>query len=210
VTGRHRRAPPPVWQHHDVADLLIGIDGLLRCWWCGEDETYVAYHDQEWGVPLRDERALYEKICLEGFQSGLSWITILRKRPAFREAFHGFDVDAVAAMDEDDVERLAADARIVRHRGKIRAAIANARAVQAMREAGTSLVEVVWAHQPPSRPAPLVRRSQIPVRTTQSAALAADLRRWGMRFVGPTTAYSLMQSAGLVDDHLEGCHRAGG
>jgi len=191
------------------ADLTIGVDGLLRCWWCGEDPLYVAYHDEEWGTPLHDERALYEKVCLEGFQSGLAWITILRKREAFREAFAGFDVDAVAAFDERDVERLVTDAGIVRHRGKIAAAIGNARVVQAMRDDGTSLSELIWAHQPPPRPRSLVRRSEIPARTPESAALAADLRRRGIKFFGPTTAYALMQSAGLVDDHLEGCHRAG-
>jgi DNA-3-methyladenine glycosylase I len=189
-------------------DVAIGADGMARCWWCGDDPLYVGYHDDEWGHPLRDERALYEKVCLEGFQSGLSWITILRKREAFRAAFAGFDPEAVAGFDEPDVKRLLADAGIVRHQGKIRATIANARAVLAMREAGTSLVEVIWSHQPPPRPAPLRTRDEIPAQTPASVAMAKELRGWGIRFFGPTTAYALMQSAGLVDDHLEGCHRA--
>jgi DNA-3-methyladenine glycosylase I len=190
------------------ADITIGADGVARCWWCGDDPLYVAYHDDEWGRPLRDERALYEKVCLEGFQSGLAWITILRKRDAFRAAFAGFDPEVVAGFDEPDVERLLADAGIVRHQGKIRAAIANAQAVLAMREAGTSLVEVIWSHRPEPRPAPLTDRGQIPAQTPESVALAKELRGWGIRFFGPTTAYALMQSAGLVDDHLHGCHRA--
>jgi len=190
------------------ADLTTGADGVTRCWWCGDDPGYVAYHDDEWGHPLRDERALYEKVCLEGFQSGLAWITILRKREAFRAAFAGFDPDVVAGFGEADVERLLGDAGIVRHQGKIRATIANAQAVLAMREAGTSLVEVIWAHQPPPRPEPLRDRGQIPAQTPESVALAKELRGWGIRFFGPTTAYALMQSAGLVDDHLQGCHRA--
>lgn len=187
---------------------MTGADGIERCWWCGDDPLYVAYHDDEWGRPLRDDRSLYEKLCLEGFQSGLAWITILRKRAAFRSAFAGFDVDAVAAFDDDDVERLLADAGIVRHRGKITAAIGNARAVQALRAAGTTLTELIWSHAPPPRSAPLTRREDIPARTAESVALAKDLRHHGLRFVGPTTAYALMQSAGLVDDHLAGCHRA--
>ncbi|MFP5255783.1 MAG: DNA-3-methyladenine glycosylase I [Acidimicrobiia bacterium] len=191
-----------------VADITIGPDGVDRCWWCGVDPLYVAYHDDEWGRPLRDERALYEKVCLEGFQSGLAWITILRKRDAFRAAFAGFDPEVVAGFDEPEVDRLLGDAGIVRHQGKIRAAIANARAVLAMREAGTSLVEVIWSHQPDPRPAPLRDRTQIPAQTPESVALAKELRSWGIRFFGPTTAYALMQSAGLVDDHLQGCHRA--
>jgi len=189
--------------------LVVGEDGRSRCWWCGDDPLYVAYHDEEWGRPLRDERALFELLCLEGFQAGLSWITILRKRVAFREAFRGFVVEEVAAMGEADVKELLTLPQIVRHRGKITATIANARAVLAMREAGTSLVEVVWSHAPAPRTAPLTSVDEIPAHTPESAALSRELRRWGMRFVGPTTAYSLMQSAGLVDDHLAGCHRAG-
>lgn len=182
---------------------------LPRCWWAGEDPLYCAYHDLEWGRPLRDERALFELLCLEGFQAGLSWITILRKRPAFREAFAGFDVDAVAAFEESDIVRLLGDSGIVRHRGKIVAAIANARVVQAMHEAGTTLTEVVWSHAPVARDEPPADRDDIPDHTAESAELARVLRRWGMRYVGPTTVYAFMQSAGLVDDHLATCHRAG-
>ena len=191
------------------AGTIRGPDGVVRCWWCGDDPLYVAYHDREWGTPLRDERALFELLCLEGFQAGLSWITILRKRVSFREAFDGFDVARVARYGEADVLRLLADPGIVRHRGKITATIANAQAVEAMREAGTSLKQIVWSHAPLARDVPLADRSQIPAETPESAALAKDLRRWGMRFVGPTTVYAFMQSAGLVDDHLEGCHRSG-
>jgi DNA-3-methyladenine glycosylase I len=190
--------------------IVVGDDGLARCWWCGDDPLYVGYHDREWGTALRDERALFELLCLEGFQAGLAWITILRKRVAFREAFAGFEPDVVAAFTERDVERLLGDAGIVRHRGKITATIANADAVGAMRDAGTSLTEVVWSHAPVARPKPLADRSEIPAETPESAGLAKALRKWGMRFVGPTTVYAFMQSAGLVDDHLAGCHRAGG
>jgi DNA-3-methyladenine glycosylase I len=191
-----------------TSSTVIGSDGVVRCWWCGDDPLYVGYHDEEWGRPLRDERALFELLCLEGFQAGLSWITILRKRVAFREAFAGFAVDEVAAFDEEDVHRLLADPGIVRHRGKITATIANARAVQSMHETGSTLTEVVWSHAPLARAAP-PHRGAIPAETDDSAALARELRRWGMRFVGPTTVYAFMQSAGLVDDHVAGCHRAG-
>jgi DNA-3-methyladenine glycosylase I len=189
--------------------ITVGSDGVARCWWSGDDPLYCAYHDDEWGRPLRDERALFELLCLEGFQAGLSWITILRKRPAFRAAFSGFVIDDVAGYDDADVERLLADAGIVRHRGKITATIANAQAVQSMRETGTTLSAVVWEHAPPPRSSPLRSRAKIPAQTPESVALARALRRWGMRFVGPTTVYAFMQSAGLVDDHLAGCHRAG-
>jgi DNA-3-methyladenine glycosylase I len=190
-------------------DTVRGGDGLTRCWWCGDDVLYVGYHDREWGTPLRDERALFELLCLEGFQAGLSWITILRKRVAFREAFDGFDVRRVARYDDDDVARLLANPAIVRHRGKITATIANAQAVLAMRDAGTSLKQIVWSHAPLPRAEPPDRREQIPAQTPESQALARDLRKWGMRFVGPTTVYAFMQSAGLVDDHLAHCHRSG-
>jgi DNA-3-methyladenine glycosylase I len=189
-------------------DTTLGDDGVARCWWCGDDPLYMAYHDREWGQPLRDERALFELLCLEGFQAGLSWITILRKRVAFREAFEGFDTEVVARFGAREVERLLLDSGIVRHRGKITAAIANAQAVQAMHAAGTSLKQIAWSCAPPVRPAP-VGRGDIPAQTEESAQLARTLRRWGMRFVGPTTVYAFMQSAGLVDDHLTGCHRSG-
>jgi DNA-3-methyladenine glycosylase I len=189
--------------------VLTGADGVTRCWWCGEDPLYVHYHDQEWGTPLRDERALFELLCLEGFQAGLSWITILRKRVAFREAFEGFEPDRIARYGEDEVVRLLGDPGIVRHRGKITATIANAQAVRAMRDAGTSLTQIVWSHAPVARERPLGDRSEIPSETAESRELARELRKWGMRYVGATTVYAFMQSAGLVDDHLEGCHRAG-
>lgn len=188
---------------------LTGADGLTRCWWCGDDPLYVAYHDREWGRPLRDERALFELLCLEGFQAGLSWITILRKRVSFREAFEGFDVSSVARYDEADILRLLANPGIVRHRGKITATIANAQAIEAMRDAGTSLKQIVWSHAPLARDEPLAHRLDVPPQTPESAELARALRKWGMRFVGPTTVYAFMQSAGVVDDHLAACHRAG-
>jgi len=191
-----------------VSDITTGADGLARCWWPGEDLAYVAYHDDEWGRPLRDERALFELMSLEAFQAGLAWITILRKRPAFRVAFEGFDPATVAAYEEPDVDRLLGDAGIVRHRGKIAATIANAQAVEALREEGSSLVDLLWSYAPAPRSAPLPDRDAIPALTPGSATLAKVLKQRGFRFMGPTTTYALMQSAGLVDDHLAGCHRA--
>ena len=169
------------------------------------DPDYLAYHDREWGRPVRDERGIYERLCLEGFQSGLSWLTILRKRPAFREAFAGFDPDAVSAFGPDDVEALLTNAAIVRHRGKIEAAIANARATLALRAAGTPLHEIVWAaHADAVGPVP-ESFAQLPSSTDASIALARQLGRAGFRFVGPTTVYSTMQACGVVNDHLAGC-----
>ena len=191
-----------------MGGTVLGADGVERCWWCGDDPDYIAYHDLEWGRPVRDDRALFELLCLEGFQAGLSWITILRKRPAFREAFEGFDPGVVAAYGEGDVARLLADPGIVRHRGKITATIANAQAVLDLGAVGRSLSDLVWSHAPAPRRGPLTRRDDIPASTPESTALARELRRLGMRFVGPTTVYAFMQSAGLVDDHLAGCHRA--
>jgi DNA-3-methyladenine glycosylase I len=191
------------------ADVITHADGVARCWWCGDDPLYTAYHDEEWGVPLRDERALFELLCLEGFQAGLSWITILRKREAFRAAFEGFDPEVVAAYGDAEVDRLLGDVGIVRHRGKIAATIGNAQAIGAMHGAGTSLVQEVWSHAPLPRPGALASRAEIPAETPDSVRIAKVLRGWGMRFVGPTTVYAFMQSAGLVDDHLEGCHRFG-
>ncbi|MET0932796.1 MAG: DNA-3-methyladenine glycosylase I [Mycetocola sp.] len=191
----------------DSPSLLVGTDAVARCAWVGTDPEYQRYHDEEWGTPLLGDRAVFEKISLEGFQAGLSWITILRRRPAFRAAFADFDIDRVAAMTPDDVERLVLDASIIRHRGKINAVIGNARVT---RELGESLSDLVWSFQPaPGRQRP-ARLSDIPAVTTESAALSAELRRRGYRFVGPTTMYALMQSAGLVDDHVAGCWRADG
>ena len=192
-----------------MTDVVTGADGLVRCWWSGDDPDYCAYHDEEWGQPLHDERALFELLCLEGFQAGLAWITILRKRSAFRSAFDGFDIDTVAGYEEPDVARLLSDAGIVRHRGKIEATIANARAVVDLHGAGTTVDELVWSHAPTPRHEPLARRADIPAHTAESAALSKALRARGFRFVGPTTVYAFMQSAGIVDDHLAGCHCAG-
>ena len=176
-----------------------------RCWE-SSDPVYNVYHDEEWGRPVVDERGLYERLCLEGFQSGLSWLTILRKREAFRAAFAGFDPERVAEFGDKDVERLLADPSIVRHRGKIEAAIANAGAVLELRAAGTPLPELVWSYRLDG-PAPRSARDWHAT-TPGSEALSKELRRAGFRFVGPTTAYALMQSCGLVDDHLVDCWRA--
>jgi DNA-3-methyladenine glycosylase I len=175
----------------------------VRCFGEG-DALYERYHDEEWGRPVTDERGLFEHLSLEAFQSGLAWITILRKREAFRAAFADFEADAIAEFGDRDVERLLADAGIVRNRAKIEATIANARATVALRAAGTSLEEVVWAHRPAPAPAP-VSWADVPPVAPESAALAKELRRLGFRFVGPTTLYALMQACGLVNDHLAGC-----
>lgn len=191
-------------------DLLRGADQRIRCWWCGHDEAYVAYHDHEWGIPVHDDVRLFEKLCLEGFQAGLAWITILRKRYHFRAAFAGFDPREVARFGPVDVERLLADPGIVRHRGKIEATVANARAYLDLVSAEGSLDAYVWRFAPDTpRPVPLTR-SDIPSVTEASMALSRDLKRRGWRFVGPTTAYAFMQSMGLVDDHLDGCWRRTG
>ncbi|WP_104163244.1 DNA-3-methyladenine glycosylase I [Cryobacterium sp. N22] len=185
--------------------VVVGDDGVARCAWAANDAEYRRYHDEEWGRPLRNEQRLFEKLCLEGFQAGLSWITILRRRPAFRAAFAGFDIDAVAAFTEADVERLLTDERIIRHRGKITATIDNARTTLAL---GESLTELIWSFAPAPRPAPLSELAEVPAITPESTALSAALRARGYRFVGPTTMYALMQSSGLVNDHVLGCHRA--
>ena len=164
------------------------------------DPLYVAYHDDEWGRPVHDDRALFEKLCLEGFQAGLSWITILRKRERFREVFAGFEPEVVAAFDETDVERLMADAGIVRNRAKILATIGNARAMADI----DSLDALVWSYAPPPRPAP-PGAGDIPAQTAESKALSKELLRRGFRFVGPTTVHAFMQSMGLVNDHVAGC-----
>ena len=189
-----------------MPSLIIGPDERARCAWVGDDAEYRRYHDEEWGTPLHGNRALFEKMALEGFQAGLSWITILRKRPRFREVFAGFDPDAVAAFDETDVERLRGDAGIIRNRAKIEATIGNARIVRTMAEG--ELDELMWSFAPPTtgdRPASF---ADVPAVTPESTALSKELRRRGFRFVGATTMYALMQSAGMVDDHIEGCWRA--
>jgi DNA-3-methyladenine glycosylase I len=184
--------------------LLPGPDGRLRCWWGASSPEYARYHDEEWGVPERSDRALYEKLCLEAFQSGLSWLTILRKREGFRAAFAGFEPARVAAFGEEDVARLMADAGIVRNRAKIDAAIANARVVAAMERDGEALSDLLWSFAPAERPAPRTM-ADVPAVTPESTAMAKELKRRGFRFVGPTTAYALMQACGLVNDHLDGC-----
>ncbi len=196
-----RPLPPSSAAGHAPTGVGAGPDGVPRCAWALSAPDYLGYHDTEWGAAVRGTSQLYERIVLEGFQSGLSWITVLRKRPAFRTAFSGFDPAAVATYDEDDVSRLLADRGIIRHRGKIEAAIGNARAVLALDE---DLTELVWSFAPPPRPRP-ASLAQVPARTPESTALADTLRRRGLRFVGPTTAYALMQACGLVDDHLAGC-----
>lgn len=192
--------------------LLPGLvhhpDGLVRCWWAATDPLYVAYHDQEWGRPVTDDRRLFEKVCLEGFQAGLSWLTILRKRPSFRDAFADFDIDRVARFGARDVTRLLNDARIVRHRGKIESTINNARRAAELRDECGSLAAYFWKWEPEprSRPARLTKSALMELaRTPESIALSKDLKRRGWTFVGPTTIYAFMQAMGLVNDHLEGC-----
>jgi DNA-3-methyladenine glycosylase I len=187
---------------------LVGEDGLPRCPWAATHPLNLLYHDTEWGVPVHGEAPLFERISLEAFQAGLSWLTILSKRPAFREAFAGFDPDAVARFSDDDVERLMGDARIVRNRAKIEAARANARAVVALREDG-GLDRLIWSHRPPPGPPPRTTADLV-ASTPESKALSADLKGRGLVFVGPTTAHALMQAVGLIDAHLAGCHGRGG
>jgi DNA-3-methyladenine glycosylase I len=190
------------------AEILVGDDERPRCGWIGTDPDYRRYHDEEWGTPLHGDRPLFEKICLEGFQAGLSWITILRRRPGFREAFDGFDIDTVAAYGDEDVERLMVDERIIRNRAKVLAAIGNARTTaELVHERPGALDDLIWSFAPAPRPRPRTW-ADIPAVTPESEALSAALRKLGFRFVGPTTMYALMQSAGLVDDHLAECWRA--
>ena len=184
-----------------------GPDGKPRCWWAvGGAPEYIGYHDQEWGRPLHEERGPYERLVLEAFQAGLSWLTILRKRENFRRAFDGFDIDRVAQYGDQDRARLLADAGMVRNRKKIDAAIANARAIRELHEAGETLDELLWsfAPNPDSRPAPK-KIDDLEPATEESKAIARELKRRGFVFVGPTTAYATMQAAGLVNDHLAGC-----
>jgi len=188
-----------------MSTAILGEDGLARCPWGVSTPDYVAYHDDEWGRPVRDDRGLYERLCLEAFQSGLSWLTILRKREGFRAAFAGFDPERVAAFDASDVERLMGDPAIVRNRAKIEAAIANARAAL---DLPGGLAATVWRYADPEAPAP-ESTADVPASTPASKALAKELKKHGFRFVGPTTVYALMQACGLVDDHLTGCHRRG-
>jgi DNA-3-methyladenine glycosylase I len=188
-----------------TSELAIGPDGLARCPWGAEPSDYRAYHDLEWGAAVRGEAELFERVSLEAFQSGLSWLTILRKRTAFREAFAGFDPRAVAAFTDLDIVRLMGDAGIVRNRRKIDATIANARALVAMHAAGETLTDLVWSFAPDARPRPR-RLADVPSASPESRALSAALKARGFGFVGPTTMYAAMQACGLVDDHLSGCH----
>lgn len=187
--------------------LVIGEDGLARPRWAATDPLMRTYYDTEWGMPVTDERGVFERLSLEGFQSGLSWATILRKREAFRAAFHGFEPDSVAAFDDTDIERLLADAGIIRHRGKIAATIGNARATVALRDQG-GLAPLVWSFKPAVTPEPR-SMAEVPTESAESRALAAELRRRGFRFVGPTTMFALMEAIGIVDTHLLGSHRRG-
>ncbi|WP_305852581.1 DNA-3-methyladenine glycosylase I [Conexibacter sp. SYSU D00693] len=192
-----------------TSGVVIGQDGRPRCPWGASTPDYAAYHDDEWGRPVRDDVGLFERLTLEAFQSGLSWLTILRKREGFRAAFAGFDVERVAAFDEDDRARLLEDAAIVRNRAKVDATLANARALAAFRarEGDGAFAELVWSFAPPPRPRPRTL-ADVPPHTPESKALAKGLKAEGLVFVGPTTAYALMQACGLVDDHLAGCHVA--
>jgi DNA-3-methyladenine glycosylase I len=188
-----------------VEDLLIGPDGRARCRWAGIAPDYTAYHDDEWGRPVRDDRGLFERLTLEAFQSGLSWLTILRKRSAFRAAFADFDIATVAGYGEADAARLLADPGIVRNRAKIAATLHNARVAA---ELPGGLAALLWSHAPTGpRPRPRAL-AEVPATTPESTALARELKRRGFRFVGPTTAYALMQATGMVDDHVVGCHTA--
>jgi DNA-3-methyladenine glycosylase I len=186
--------------------LQRGADAVVRCWWCGTADDYVRYHDREWAVPVTDNRRLFEKLSLEGFQAGLSWITVLRKRERFREVFDDFDAERVARFGARDIARLLKDPGIIRHRGKIEAVIANAKAFLAMQSSGESLAAFVWRHAPPQQRAPL-RRSDIAPQSAESLALSKELKRRGWKFVGPTTVHAFFQAMGLVNDHIVGCER---
>ena len=190
------------------SDLVVGEDELARCAWAASSADYRDYHDSEWGVPIRDDRALYERLCLESFQSGLSWITILRKRPGFRAAFAEFDPEVVAEFGPTQIDALLSDASIVRHRGKIQATITNAQAVLALwkSEGPGSLTTLLSSAAPQQGPVPQ-SLADIPASTAESAALARDLKRRGFTFLGPTTLYAALQATGFVNDHLAGCHR---
>jgi DNA-3-methyladenine glycosylase I len=189
--------------------LTVGDDGRARCAWAGSDPEYQRYHDEEWGTPLHGDRPLFEKLSLEGFQAGLSWITILRRRPTFRAAFSGFEIDTVAAFDEGDVERLMNDPGIIRNRAKIEATISNARVTQRLvRDDPGALDRLLWGFAPPPRTRAPASMADLPATTAESTAASRALKKFGYRFVGPTTVYALMQSSGMVDDHIQGCWRS--
>jgi DNA-3-methyladenine glycosylase I len=186
--------------------LQRGADGAVRCWWCGTSDDYVRYHDREWAVPVTDDVRLFEKLSLEGFQAGLSWITVLRKRERFREVFEGFAPERIARFGARDVTRLLKDPGIIRHRGKIEAVIANAKAFLAMQERDGSLAKFVWRYAPAEQSAPR-RRTEIQPLSAESTALSKELKRRGWKFVGPTTVHAFFQAMGLVNDHIVGCER---
>lgn len=186
---------------------MTGADGLARPVWAASDPLLRDYYDTEWGVPVRDEQGVYERLCLEAFQCGLSWLTVLRKREALREVFAGFDTDQVAGFGEAQVERLLADSRIIRHRGKIQAAVTNAAATVRLRKQG-GLAGLVWSYQPAQTPAP-TSLAEVPTQSAESQALSKRLKREGFRFVGPTTVFAMMEAIGIVDTHLVGSHRRG-
>jgi DNA-3-methyladenine glycosylase I len=189
--------------------VVVGDDGRGRCAWGASDPEYQRYHDEEWGTPLHDDRALFEKLSLEGFQAGLSWITILRRRPTFRKAFAGFDIEAVAAFDEHDVDRLMNDPGIIRNRAKVEATISNARITrELLRRSPGSLDALLWSFAPAPRATAPASLADLPAITPESTAASKALKKLGYRFVGPTTIYALMQSCGMVDDHVQGCWRA--
>jgi DNA-3-methyladenine glycosylase I len=195
----------------EKASLVTDSDGVSRCAWAGSSPEYVRYHDEEWGTPLHGDRPLFEKLSLEGFQAGLSWITILRRREGFRAAFHAFDIEAVAAMTPSDADALMLDTGIIRNRAKIDATIANAGLTRDLvRGRGGALDELLWSFAPPPRASPPRTLGEVPAITAESTAMSAALRALGYRFVGPTTLYALMQSSGMVDDHVAGCVRSGG
>lgn len=189
------------------ADLAIGEDGLARPLWAASNDLMRTYYDTEWGMPVRDEHGLFERLSLEAFQSGLSWATVLRKRDAFREVFLGFDPDAVATLSDDDLDTIAGDARIIRNRAKIRATRQNARATITLREQ-EGLSALIWSYRP-DEPIVPTQASEIPTRSPESIALSHELRRRGFTFVGPTTMFALMEAVGIVDTHLVGSHRRG-
>lgn len=192
-----------------MSDLIIGPDGVARCRWVGTDAEYARYHDEEWGTPMHGDRPLFEKMCLEGFQAGLSWISILRRRPGFRTVFHDFEPAAVAAFTDDDVERLMLDERIIRNRAKILATIGNARATLELTAGSPGALDALMWSFAPAAPRPRPQRfADLAAITPESTALSKALKGLGYRFVGPTTMHALMQSAGMVDDHIAGCWKA--
>jgi len=189
--------------------VVVGEDGRARCAWGASDPEYRRYHDEEWGTPLHGDRALFEKMSLEGFQAGLSWITILKRRPGFREVFHGFDTAKIVTFTDDDVERLMLDARIIRNRAKILATINNARLTLELTDgAPGALDDLMWSFAPAPRSHAPADFSEVPAVTPESTAMSKELRTRGYKFVGATTMYALMQSTGMVDDHVQGCFRA--